>query len=69
MPPIITIENLSKKYHLGRTHTYLLSEKIGDGLRSLYRKIRKNNRSDDREKLTSNNEIWALKDINLEIHE
>src|SRR3990172_9973085 len=69
MTPIIKIESLSKKYHLGQTHTDLLSEKIGNNLRALYKKIRKGNSFDVRKTLTSENIIWALKDVNLEIHE
>ncbi len=69
MRPIITIESLSKKYHLGQTHTDLLSEKIGNNLRSLYQKMRIGNSSGVRKTSTSENIIWALRDVNLEIHE
>jgi lipopolysaccharide transport system ATP-binding protein len=66
--PVITIESLSKKYFLGQTHTSLLSEKIGNGLRKLYRKIGNDNSSHARPNQPSNDEIWALRDVNLEIH-
>ena len=69
MNPVITIENISKKYYLGQTHTNLLSEKIGNGLRKIYGKLRKDNPLHDRKKISLKNEIWALKDVNLEIHE
>jgi lipopolysaccharide transport system ATP-binding protein len=69
MPPIITIENLSKKYQLGQTHTDLLSEKIGIRLRSIIRGIRGNNLLHNNQNIPLNNEIWALKDVSLEIHE
>ena len=69
MNPVITIENISKKYYLGQTHTDLLSEKIGNGLRKIYGKLRKDNPLHDRKKISSKNEIWALKDVNLEIQE
>jgi len=37
---VITIENVGKKYNLGQVHNDLLTEKIGKGLRSLYRSLR-----------------------------
>jgi lipopolysaccharide transport system ATP-binding protein len=69
MRPVITIENLSKRYRLGQTHTDLLSEKIGNSLRKLSGKLGKGNGSDGRKATPSDNEIWALKDVNMEIHE
>lgn len=67
--PVITIESLGKRYRLGQTHTNLLSEKIGNGLRRLYTKIRNDHSGQARKEMPSNGEIWALKDVNLEIHE
>lgn len=69
MRPIITIENLSKKYQLGQTHTDMLSEKIGNSLRSIIRGIRSNNLLHINQKFPLKNEIWALKDVSLDIHE
>jgi len=69
MRPVITIESLSKKYRLGQTHTDLLSEKIGNRLRKLAGKLGKGNPSDAQKTRPAENEIWALKDVNMEIHE
>jgi len=68
MHHVITIENLSKKYKLGQLHTDLLTEKIGDTIRSVYRKIRDGSASglSDRQP-ACDTDFWALQGINLEI--
>lgn len=68
MSAIITVENLSKKYHLGQTHTNLLSERVGNGLRSLYRKLR------GLDQLTTGRgsgeeDFWALRDVSFEVQQ
>ena len=65
----ITIENLSKRYLLGQSHTYLLSEKIGNGLRSFFNNIRGGNPVPSTTLHPSGGEIWALMDVNLKIQE
>ena len=71
MPDIITVENVGKKYKLGQVHNDLLSEKIGNSLRSLYRRIRKNGNPSDGQRIAKKpeGEIWALKDVNLTIRQ
>ena len=69
MRPVITIENLSKKYRLGQTHTDLLSERIGNSLKALTRKFGIGNPIENRKTLPSDNEIWALKNVTMEIAE
>jgi lipopolysaccharide transport system ATP-binding protein len=68
---VITIENVGKKYKLGQVHNDLLTEKIGNGLRSLYRSLRGHSISSSRQAVrnVSGNEFWALKDVNLTIRQ
>lgn len=65
----ISIENLGKKYRLGQVHTYLLSERIGNGLRSYFRKFRDGSSVVNSDQKSSGDELWALKDLNMEIQE
>ena len=71
MSDVITIVNVGKKYKLGHVHTDLLSEKIGNGLRSLYRSLRGNSIPPSQQTVgkTSGSEIWALKDVNLTVRQ
>ena len=71
MSEVITIENVGKKYKLGQVHNDLLTEKIGNGLRSLYRSLRGNSLlfSKQAARKTSGSEFWALKDVNLTVHQ
>ena len=69
MMPVIAIENLSKKYVLGQTHTFLLSEKIEENLRSFYQMLRGEKRIRKPVRIASENEFWALKNLNLDIQE
>src|SRR5438445_226576 len=63
MEPIIKIENLSKQYRLGsREAAYgTLRESIVEGIRGPLRRIGNGNRP------RSNETIWALKDLNLDV--
>lgn len=57
--PIITVENLSKKYMLGQVHTDLLSERLG----GLFKKSKGISNRD------SQQEFWALKDVSFEVQQ
>lgn len=68
--PAIKVENLSKQYKLGLTHTDLLSERLGNGIRALASILsRKAYEPAGVERTVSQQDefIWALKDINFEI--
>jgi lipopolysaccharide transport system ATP-binding protein len=67
--PVIKVSNLSKKYTLGQTHTNLLSEKIGNGLRSVTRRIFGRNSSTVPQfhSSTDQKDFWALKDVSFEV--
>lgn len=69
MDSVIEIENLGKKYRLGQLHSNLLSESIGEGIRSVYRKITGSGSADVYRVSNMENEIWALHDVNLQIRE
>jgi len=66
---VIKVQNLSKKYTLGQTHTNLLSERIGNSLRSVYRRIVGRNSSTVPQfhSSTDQKEFWALKDVSFEV--
>ncbi len=69
MGAIITVENLGKKYRLGQTHTFLLSEKIQKNLGSLYRRLREGipeRKAADRK---AESDFWALKGVDVEVEE
>ena len=69
---VIKVQNLSKKYTLGQTHTNLLSERMGNGLRSAFRRILRNGSSNlkpDTSNLTPNKDFWALKDVSFEVNQ
>jgi len=69
MGPIIAVENLAKRYVLGQTHTYLLSEKIESNLRSLVHMLQGKMPVRKPVRNASENEFWALKNVNVEIQE
>jgi lipopolysaccharide transport system ATP-binding protein len=67
---VIKVQNLSKKYTLGQTHANLLSERMGNGLRSVFGRIFRNGSSNlkpDTSNLTPNKDFWALKDVSFEV--
>lgn len=68
MSTVIHIEGLGKKYKLGQVHTHLLSEKIGNSLRSISQKIKNPGSAAVRRSVKHGNEIWALRDVNLQIN-
>jgi lipopolysaccharide transport system ATP-binding protein len=64
---VIKVNNLSKKYTLGQTHTNLLSERIGNGLRRMFR--RNNSTVQHLNNSTDQKEFWALKDVSFEVNQ
>jgi len=69
MGAIVSVENLGKKYHLGQTHTYLLSEKIQGNLASLYRMLREGKSIRNPIQNKAETDFWALREVNVEIQE
>jgi len=72
MKPAITVRNLSKKYELGLTHTDLLSEKLGNGLRAIGRRFGRKGKGGSNEKASKREpeaNFWALKNINFEVQQ
>ena len=69
MRTVVAVENVSKKYILGQTHTYLLSEKIENNLRYLYQRFRGEKQVRDPVRNVSENEFWALQGVNVDIQE
>jgi lipopolysaccharide transport system ATP-binding protein len=69
MQPIITVENLSKKYnisHLSNRPRYKsLRDVIADGVGGLFRSRRSGSRDSS---LPKSEEFWALKEVNFEIN-
>ncbi len=63
---VIKATDISKKYQLGRTHTDLLSEKLGAGIKSLFGGSRSLDMKEGTEGATH---IWALEDINFEVRQ
>jgi len=71
---IITIRKLTKIYKLGQTHTNLLSEKIGNKIYALYRKLRNSdvteNKTDKYQKSDKlENTIYALKNVSFKVQQ
>ena len=72
--PIIRVENLSKQYKLGLTHTDLFSERLGNSLRSIVNRFKRGNNppspnSNPSSSTESSDSFWALKDVSFEINE
>ncbi|MFV2081280.1 MAG: ABC transporter ATP-binding protein [bacterium] len=63
---VITAENLSKQYRLGKTHTDLLSERLGAGIKSLFGRSRGLGMKEGTEGVSH---IWALKNINFKVRQ
>ena len=71
---IINARKLTKIYKLGQTHTNLLSEKIGNKIYQLYRKLRNSdtteNKTDKYQKSDElENTIYALKDVSFDVEQ
>jgi len=71
MNEVIKVHHLTKKYLLGQTHTDLLSEKISNGLRGIYRRLtsKKIGKSENTTNCQVKREISALKDVNFEVQQ
>ncbi len=69
MKPAIEVRGLGKQYRLGLTHTNLLSEKLGNGLRALGRHFG-HSPAIGRERCTHaarEDSFWALRDISFDV--
>jgi len=71
---IINARKLTKVYKLGQTHTNLLSEKIGNKIHALYRKLVNSdvseNKTDKYQKSDKlENTIYALKDVSFDVEQ
>ncbi|MGA9995458.1 MAG: ABC transporter ATP-binding protein [Pyrinomonadaceae bacterium] len=66
MKPIVKVENLSKQYRLGAREAMYetLRETIVDAVRAPFKRLREMN-----QKASSQNTIWALKDVNFTIEQ
>lgn len=72
MKPAIEVRNLGKQYELGLTHTDLLSEKLGNGLRAIGRRFRRNGEDSSNQNRSTQEPqeyFWALKDINFDVQQ
>jgi len=63
---VISAKGLGKKYSLGEAHTNLLSERMGNGLRSFYGRLRGRGPA-GRPRKSSGDEFWALRDLDFEV--
>jgi len=66
---VIKVSNLSKKYSLGVTHTNLLSERLGNGLRSFYQRLHVSNSSSLTLHPLPEKDFFALRDISFEVEQ
>jgi lipopolysaccharide transport system ATP-binding protein len=67
---VIKVSNLSKRYTLGAVHTNLLSERLGNGLRSAFGRVLGNvffNLKPKTSNLKPEKDFWALKDVSFEV--
>lgn len=69
MKPAIEVRGLGKQYRLGLTHTDLLSERLGNGLRALGRALGRSPASTEARRRDPDREdsFWALRDINFDV--
>jgi len=64
----IRVENLSKRYRIGRREKYLtLSEVLTRSFTAPFRFFRRNEHSSDTNHQSQDNYIWALKDVSFEV--
>jgi len=64
----IRVENLSKRYRIGRREKYLtLSEVLTRSFTAPFRLFRRNEHSSDTNHQSQDNYIWALKDVSFEV--
>lgn len=68
---VIRVENLGKRYQLGMTHTNLLSERLGNGVRSLRQRLlgREAVARPSRSASPQPDEFWALRDVSFEVRQ
>ena len=66
MQPIIDVQNLSKKYKIGATQPRYLS--LRDSLSSTFKSVKDWATFKKLSNLNTNNEFWALKDINFQVN-
>ena len=66
MQPIIDVQNLSKKYKIGAIQPRYLS--LRDSLSSTFKSVKDWTTFKKLSNLNTNNEFWALKDINFQVN-
>jgi lipopolysaccharide transport system ATP-binding protein len=67
---VIKVENLSKQYRIGGVRGDLLSERLGNGLRSVFRRILGSGTSHlqhNTSNLKRDKDFWALRDVSFEV--
>jgi lipopolysaccharide transport system ATP-binding protein len=64
---VIKVQNLSKKYNIGQVHGNLLSERIGNDIRSLFNRLRGRNVTPLADDHSPEKTFWALRDVHFEV--
>ena len=68
MSPSIKVENLSKRYRLGLTHSGSIRELVNGAASRLFRRKSRESLKGDTSRVDDDGNFWALKDINFEIN-
>ena len=68
MSPAIKVENLSKRYRLGLTHSGSIRELVNSAASRLFRRKSRESSKGETSRVDDDGNFWALKDINFEIN-
>ncbi len=73
MPPAIRVQNISKKYRLGQTHTGSVRDLVNSAAARLFRRqstspSATNPPVEDTSRVDENGDFWALKDVSFEVN-